>query len=54
MREPPLGIMPRHIWVEKRLNDIESAIKRYIEAEMPIPFDWVKEYIELVLSKSAC
>jgi len=52
MCEPPLGIMPRHIWIKERLDELESAIQRYIEADKSVPIEWIMEYNELVLSKS--
>lgn len=46
--EPPIGIMPREVWLEKRLEELRSAIKRYIEAGYYVKEDWVKEYNSLL------
>jgi hypothetical protein len=45
---PPLGIMPRYIWNEKRLEDLRDAIYRYISAVRPVPAEWIEEYNELL------
>ena len=45
---PPLGVMPRFIWDEKRLEDLKGAIGRYLAANKPIHIKWVEEYNELV------
>lgn len=45
--KPPLGIMPRHLWEEKRMIHIAEAIKRYAEVGKAIPQEWVDEYNEL-------
>ncbi|PCI96614.1 MAG: hypothetical protein COB15_09510 [Flavobacteriales bacterium] len=41
--EPPLGLPPRVFHLEDRLNEINSAIKRYITADYTIPKEWVEE-----------
>ena len=53
--KPPLGLIPRDIWWDKqraamqqvRLEDVRSAIKRYVEAGRDIPADWVREEQEI-------
>lgn len=45
---PPLGIMPRQIWESRRVMDILKAMDRYVEANTPIPLNWVEEYNELI------
>ena len=40
---PPLGLMPKHIWDSKRINDILSAMERYSEADKAIPVEWITE-----------
>jgi len=42
----PLGLMPKNIWEEKRLQDIVSAMVRYGEAKKAIPSEWIEEYNE--------
>ena len=49
--KPPLGIMPKHLWDEKRVDDLIHGMNRYIEARMPIPTEWVKEYNRLTKTK---
>lgn len=46
--KPPLGIMPREMWMQDRLNTITNAIDRYVDCDMQIPLDWVVEYNNLV------
>ena len=52
MSETPLGIMPRDIWDEKnrkqRLADLLQAMWRYVEADKPVPPEWVTELGELL------
>jgi hypothetical protein len=45
---PPLGLRPRFIVEEQRLDEIEAAMGRYIFANMDIPFDWVDEFLYLL------
>lgn len=47
-KNPPLGLIPRSIWEEKRIDDIIGAIGRFTDARKPIPVEWVEEYNELV------
>jgi hypothetical protein len=48
IEKPPLGIMPRKFWEEKRAWDIMEAINRYLQANTPIPSEWIEEYNELI------
>jgi hypothetical protein len=48
MSKPPEGIIPRHLWIENRLADIENAIQRRIETTHIIPVDWVQERNDLM------
>ena len=50
MNKPPLGLIPRNIWMLQRLKDINSAITRYIESDMDIPVLWIRERSELISS----
>lgn len=43
LKRPPLGIMPRFIWLEHRLQDLHEAMKRYVEADKRIPSEWMAE-----------
>lgn len=46
-KKPPLGIMPRAIWEEKRKKDIIDAMKRYMNEGAHIPLDWINELHDL-------
>jgi hypothetical protein len=48
--KPPLGLYPQKLFLEDRLNDINAAIIRYIEADYLIPKEWIDER-ELILKK---
>ena len=45
--KPPLGLMPEHIFNHiqntERINEIIQAMKRYSEAQRPIPTVWIEE-----------
>lgn len=41
--KPPLGIIPELLWKEKRLEDLEDAIARYIDAKVFVPLSWCTE-----------
>ena len=45
-KKPPLGVMSRHHWDEKRKIEIGEAITRYIEAGAQLPAEWVLEWNE--------
>lgn len=49
--KPPLGLTPRFIRDEQRIDEIVSAIERYITARKEIPSAWIEEYNELVKRK---
>lgn len=49
IQKPPLGIMPRKLWEEKRLDDLRQAITLFAEHNRPVPVEWVEEYNELLL-----
>lgn len=46
--KPPLGVMPKCIWDDKRFNMIALAIKRYLKSNCKIPIEWVEEYNSLI------
>ena len=48
IEKPPLGLTPEFIWKEKRMNDIEDAIKRYLNDKKEIPLKWISEYNRLI------
>lgn len=41
--KPPLGLLPERTWKEQRLTDINEAIKRYADANLPISLEWLKQ-----------
>ena len=47
-RKVPIGIQPRWVYEEARKHEITSAISRYIEADVPIPIEWVEEYNSII------
>ena len=51
LKEPPIGIIPKYIHNEKRLDDLRAAIARYFEAGLKIPVEWIEEYNDLMESK---
>lgn len=44
----PLGLIPKKFHDMERLVRIEEAIKRYSEACMPIPQEWLDEYNDII------
>jgi hypothetical protein len=45
--KPPLGIQPRHLWIESRRDELYSAINRYREHMKHVPTGWLSELLEL-------
>lgn len=45
--KPPIGLMPKFIWEEKRFQAVKEAIDRYMKAEKLVPKEWWEEYSEL-------
>jgi hypothetical protein len=49
LTKPPLGLRPRFIVDELRLNEITQAINRRLETNnYIIPIEWVEEYNDLI------
>lgn len=46
--KPPRGVMPRHLWEEQRITELERAILEFRAAGYSVPQDVRKEYAELV------
>lgn len=46
--KPPLGLRPKWLSDEQRLEEILAASERYIEANKELPQEWMIELIELV------
>ena len=44
--KPPLGIDPKRFWVQKRIHELQKAIRRYRHAKMPVSPEWIKELNE--------
>ena len=47
-KKPPLGIMPRELWEERRIREILAAMKRYEKENVPIPQEWARELRDLI------
>ena len=47
-KRPPLGAIPRFIMEERRINDLKAAFVRFMDANYPIPQEFIDEYNELV------
>lgn len=45
--KPPLGLRPRWVVDELRMNEISEAITRYMNAGRDIPDEWLEEWQEL-------
>ncbi|MHA1197733.1 MAG: hypothetical protein ACTSQF_00050 [Candidatus Heimdallarchaeaceae archaeon] len=48
-KRPPLGVMPRQIWLQKRFDDLIEAVDRFKKANTEIPREWYKEIGDLAL-----
>ncbi len=46
--KPPLGLIPKHIFISDRFVDVRDAISRYKAAGINVPIDWYIEYHELM------
>ncbi len=44
---PPLGIIPEWLWKELRYKELDETMKRYTEAKIPVPLDWITEHFGL-------
>ena len=49
--KPPVGLTPKQIYFDKRLEDVVEAINRYIFARKKVPVDWINEYNDLLEMK---
>lgn len=50
VKKPPLGVMPRFLWDERRMVDLTEAIERFTDAGEPVPEEWYYELIEVTTS----
>ena len=48
IKKPPLGVMPKDVWDRKRIQNLSSAINRYLFNRKEIPIEWVKERNKLI------
>lgn len=48
---PPLGLIPRNIWIANRKVELVGAIQRYLDAKFVVPTAWLEELIELTNPK---
>ena len=48
LKQPPIGLTPKYLHDEQRLDYIVQAMDRYMKARMKIPIEWMIEYNELV------
>lgn len=52
IKKPPLGVMPKQIWIEtitnRRFEDLQRAIGEYLNQGLIIKPEWIEEYNELV------
>ncbi len=46
-KKPPLGIIPKGIHDEFRLDEIHKAINRYLSEKMAVPAEWLIEKMDL-------
>lgn len=47
MGKPPVGITPKYIQYSRRLIEIESGMRRYMDAKYLIPREWLDEYNDI-------
>jgi hypothetical protein len=43
-KRPPLGLIPKAVFMDNRFNDVCGAITRYYKAGLKIPVEWIEEY----------
>ena len=49
VEKPPIGIMPRHLHIEERIEEIKFGMERYMDKKVSIPLEWFQEYNELAI-----
>lgn len=50
MDKPPLGVLPKFLWDEQRMVDLTEAINRFMDANEPVPSEWVQELAEITMT----
>lgn len=48
IKKPPIGLKPKYIWECERKLEIFEAMRRYSDAQMPIPIEWIEELKNLL------
>jgi len=48
-KQHPIGVYPKWLAKEIRLQELLEAIARYEEAELPVSLEWQKEVLEIKL-----
>lgn len=43
-KKPPLGIMPKDLWIEQRKENIQYAVLERIKKGFKIPLEWIAEW----------
>jgi len=46
--KPPIGLKPKWLSDEERLNEVIGAIIRYSYVKLKIPIEWIREYNEII------
>lgn len=49
-KKPPLGVMPKFIWNQKRQGELLAAISRYYDEGLKVPLEWISEFKELCVT----
>lgn len=47
-KKPPIGLMPKALHEQQRVDNLKTVINRYLEVEEPVPVEWIVEYNERV------
>ena len=48
MMKPPIGLKPKWLHNEQRLNTVKTAMIRYFNTGLKLPIIWIEEYNELI------
>lgn len=51
--KPPVGLRPRWLVEEQRIEEITAAMLRYLKAGVPVPNDWILELAEKLEARKA-
>lgn len=47
IKKPPLGLIPRQVWIDERRREIIRAMDSYSSAGKVIPREWIEELANL-------